>query len=451
VRYPGKGSFFSNIKGNFVPKNEIMLMALEFIDPSVKSSNMIVFHGPPGIGKKSCVAEFCKILHFGNTQVNAKDLDETNIEKLFYFITTKSETQKIVLNIDSIENIMNDKKNRNLARILIRNVRGLKNNGNITVIFTTRLSPEAVGKFFDLKIEKNIAFDFPTKEEVRDLIDFYKSKSKNSIVINEQNLNDLADMCAYSISYADIKDIFSEAVLISRHSKNSGDGKITNEIITEAFLKKRFGPKLLINISNKKKYTTAIHESGHILGFILSKNFRPIYSSIDPRGDYAGITLGAPNNYGVADEGHAIEKVVCLLMGRAAEERYFNIISFGALDDIQKSRKIAQGLHDVCRIRFSVREEDLDFCLIAAHETAVEIISQNDEFMKKMSAHLYKKKEINSEGIAAISECVKPVDIREEFLKKAKEIKERQTASSPLPTKKTESSEKKIDVAKKIA
>jgi cell division protease FtsH len=91
----------------------------------------------------------------------------------------------------------------------------------------------------------------------------------------------------------------------------------------------------------------AVHEMGHALAALRSKNIDPVHRvSIIPRGAAAlGMTMVRPleDRYTIT-EPELRDRLVFSLGGRVAEEVVFGEISTGAADDLQRATEIARAM-----------------------------------------------------------------------------------------------------------
>ena len=96
-------------------------------------------------------------------------------------------------------------------------------------------------------------------------------------------------------------------------------------------------------ISVKEKEIIAYHEVGHAIVAKLLPNSDPVHKvSILPRGMALGYTLQLPieDKYLVSSE-EIVDQLTVLLGGRAAEKFFFNEITSGAQNDIERATLLA--------------------------------------------------------------------------------------------------------------
>jgi cell division protease FtsH len=97
-------------------------------------------------------------------------------------------------------------------------------------------------------------------------------------------------------------------------------------------------------ISNKEKNMIAYHESGHaILGLKLPSAQTVQKVTIVPRGQAGGYVLMTPDHDRFLEtKGELLDEITGLLGGRVSEEIFFDDITTGAHNDIEKATHIAR-------------------------------------------------------------------------------------------------------------
>ena len=160
-------------------------------------------------------------------------------------------------------------------------------------------------------------------------------------------------------SGADLANIVNEAALravrMHRHAINQSDMFESVEVIIAGQQRKN-------HIMNKEeREIVAFHEIGHALVAAKQKNTQPVQKiTIIPRTSGAlGYTMQMPEEeHFLMKKDEMIAEIVTLLGGRAAEEVYFNTITTGASNDIEKATgKVSSRLLDFI---FGPKEEETD-------------------------------------------------------------------------------------------
>ncbi len=161
-------------------------------------------------------------------------------------------------------------------------------------------------------------------------------------------------------SGADLANLVNEAALLAARY----DRAYVDQAELEASIEKVMaGPERKSRvISKREKEIVAVHESGHALvGFFLP-GADPVHKiSIIPRGfGSLGYTMMMPTeDKNLHTEQELLDRITGLLGGRVAEEIYFQQITSGAQDDLEKATHMAQVM--VCELGMSKKLGHLTF------------------------------------------------------------------------------------------
>lgn len=143
---------------------------------------------------------------------------------------------------------------------------------------------------------------------------------------------------------ADLANLLNEAALLSAR-----DGKkaIDMESLQKALIKIGVGTEKKTRvISDKEKYITAYHESGHAILFEVLSELDPVHSiSIIPTGMAGGYTMPLPGEDKMyMTKLYMEQEIISLLGGRAAEALVIKDITTGASNDIERATAMARGM-----------------------------------------------------------------------------------------------------------
>jgi len=145
-------------------------------------------------------------------------------------------------------------------------------------------------------------------------------------------------------SGADLRNILNEAALLAARA---GRTAVTSIEAKEACDKVRYGKeRRSLEIDNKEKETTAVHESGHAVVALIVKHADPVDKvTIIPRGLSLGATHFMPKknrvNYWKRE---IIDQLAVLMGGRVAEEVFLGDISSGAQMDISQATRLVRSM-----------------------------------------------------------------------------------------------------------
>ena len=167
--------------------------------------------------------------------------------------------------------------------------------------------------------------------------------SKGKPLAPEVDLKVVAQTTA-GFTGADLANLLNEAALLSAR-----DGKkaIDMESLQKALIKIGVGTEKKTRvISEKEKYITAYHESGHAILFEVLSELDPVHSiSIIPTGMAGGYTMPLPGEDKMyMTKLYMEQEIVSLLGGRAAEALVIKDVTTGASNDIERATAMARGM-----------------------------------------------------------------------------------------------------------
>lgn len=143
---------------------------------------------------------------------------------------------------------------------------------------------------------------------------------------------------------ADLANLLNEAALLTARANKSA---VDMEEIQKALIKIGVGTEKKTRvISEKEKYITAYHESGHAILFEVLSELDPVHSiSIIPTGMAGGYTMPLPGEDKMYMTKMFMEQeIISLLGGRAAEYIVIKDITTGASNDIERATAMARNM-----------------------------------------------------------------------------------------------------------
>ncbi|PKC04527.1 ATP-dependent metallopeptidase Hfl [Rhizophagus irregularis] len=159
-----------------------------------------------------------------------------------------------------------------------------------------------------------------------------------------ENINNLSNRLAAltpGFSGADIANVCNEAALIAaRYQKDS----VTEEHFEQAIDRVVAGLERKSRVlSPEEKKTVAYHEAGHaVAGWFLEHADPLLKVTIIPRGVAAlGYAQYLPKDQYLYSTAQLLDRMCMTLGGRVSEQIFFNIITTGAHDDLQRVTKLA--------------------------------------------------------------------------------------------------------------
>ncbi|HIP26851.1 MAG TPA: ATP-dependent metallopeptidase FtsH/Yme1/Tma family protein [Flavobacteriaceae bacterium] len=310
--------------------------------------------GPPGTGKTllaKAVAGEAKVPFFS---LSGSDFVEmfvgvgaSRVRDLFKQAAQKSPSIIFIDEIDAIgrsrgKNNMtggNDERENTLNQLLTE-MDGFGTDTNVIVIAATNRADVLdkalmrAGRF-----DRQIYVDLPDLNERKEIFQVHIKPLKLNDDVNLEFLSKQTP----GFSGADIANLCNEAALIAaRNDKKSvyhQDFLDATDRIVGGLEKKN---KL---ITIKEKTTVAYHEAGHAtVGWMLEHAFPLVKVTIVPRGQSLGAAWYLPEERMLVSKQQMLDEMCATLGGRAAEKVSFDVITTGALSDLEKVMKQARAM-----------------------------------------------------------------------------------------------------------
>jgi cell division protease FtsH len=143
-------------------------------------------------------------------------------------------------------------------------------------------------------------------------------------------------------SGADLANLMNEAAISATRDRSSAIERRHVEFARDKILMgaERHG----FMMDEDERYTTAVHEAGHVAVGLTVKNGDPVHKvSILPRGRALGVTQSLPERDRLMKKREYLEDQIAMLLGgRAAELVLLNTMTAGASNDIERAVEIAR-------------------------------------------------------------------------------------------------------------
>lgn len=313
----------------------------------------VLLVGPPGTGKTllaRAVAGEAKVPFFS---ISGSDFVEmfvgvgaARVRDLF---NQAKQNAPCIIFIDELDAIgrqrgvhlgpANDEREQTLNALLVE-MDGFEANAGIIVLAATN-RPEILDRALlrPGRFDRQVVVDSPDIDGREAIL---KVHSRNKKLAKDVDLRKIAAVTA-GFSGADLANVLNEAALLAARRKAK---EISQRDLEEAIEKVVAGPERKsrrLNPDEKKR--VAYHEVGHAVVAAYCENADPVHKiSIVPRGRAAlGYTMQLPTeDQFLLTRSELLDRIRCLLGGRAAEELVFGEVSTGAQNDLERATALAR-------------------------------------------------------------------------------------------------------------
>lgn len=143
-------------------------------------------------------------------------------------------------------------------------------------------------------------------------------------------------------SGADLANLLNESAIYATRNNSESIARSHVEFARDKIL--MGAERLGFMMDDDERYTTAVHEAGHVAVGLAVKNGDPIHKvSILPRGRALGVTQSLPERDRLMKKREYLEDQIAMLLGgRAAEQVLLDTMTAGASNDIERAVEIAR-------------------------------------------------------------------------------------------------------------
>ncbi|MCR4949878.1 MAG: ATP-dependent zinc metalloprotease FtsH [Solobacterium sp.] len=248
-----------------------------------------------------------------------------------------------------------DEREQTLNQLLVE-MDGMEENTGVVVIAATNrpdvLDPALLraGRF-----DRQITVALPDRKGREAIL---RVHSRNKHFANDIDLGALAKRTP-GFSGADLENVLNEAAIMAVRDNAE---EIRMKHIDEAIDRVMMGPAKVSRVYDEKtKKLIAYHESGHaIVGLFLEHAQVVQKVTIIPRGQAGGYNLMTPEEDKMLDTKNDLMATITSFMGgRVAEEMFFDDVTTGASNDIERATNIAKdmvtlyGMSDLGPIKYN--------------------------------------------------------------------------------------------------
>lgn len=254
-----------------------------------------------------------------------------------------------------------DEREQTLNQLLVE-MDGMEENTGVVVIAATNrpdvLDPALLraGRF-----DRQITVSLPDRKGREAIL---KVHARNKHFAEDIDLGALAKRTP-GFSGADLENVLNEsAIMAVRHNET----EITMADIDEAIDRVMMGPaKVSKTYDDKTKKLVAYHESGHAIVGLFMENAQVVQKvTIIPRGQAGGYNLMTPKEEKMMNtKNDLLATITSFMGGRVAEELFFDDVTTGASNDIERATNIAKdmvtlyGMSDLGPIKYNSGSENV--------------------------------------------------------------------------------------------
>ncbi len=310
--------------------------------------------GPPGTGKTllaKAVAGEAEVPFFS---LSGSDFVEmfvgvgaSRVRDLFSQAKQKAPCIVFIDEIDAIgrargrnANFGGNDERENTLNQLLTEMDGFDTNTGVIILAATNRAD-----ILDSALLRAGRFDRQVHVELPDLIEREAIFNVHLLPLKVKKNLDLSFLAKQTpgFSGADIANICNEAALIAARKNNKEVGRqdfldAVDRIIGGLEKKNKI-------ITKQEKRTIAYHEAGHATVSWMLEHAHPLIKvTIVPRGQALGAAWYLPKERQITTEEQIFDELCATMGGRAAEEIFFQKISTGALNDLEKVAKQAYAM-----------------------------------------------------------------------------------------------------------
>ena len=334
-----------------------------------------------------------------------------------------------------------DEREQTLNQLLVE-MDAMEDNTGIVVIAATNrpdvLDPALLraGRF-----DRQITVSLPDRKGREAILNVH---ARNKHFAKDINLDALAKRTP-GFSGADLENVLNEAAILAVRENAE---EIDMGHIDEAIDRVMMGPaKVSRTYDEKTKKLVAYHESGHAIVGLFLENAQVVQKvTIIPRGQAGGYNLMTPKEEKMMNtKNDLMASITSYMGGRVAEEMFFDDVTTGAVNDIERATNLAKdmvtlyGMSDLGPIKYNSGNENVflgrDYnspnnvsgevayeidqevrkIVNGCHDKAMEIIRAHSDELERIAAALIEYETLTAEQIQRV---VKGEDISSDFSSK---------------------------------
>ena len=335
----------------------------------------ILLCGPPGTGKTLLAKAVAGEANVPFYSISGSDFVEmfvgvgaSRVRDMFH---QAQQTAPCMIFIDEIDAVGrqrgagfgggHDEREQTLNQLLVE-MDGMQDNSGIVVIAATNrpdvLDPALLraGRF-----DRQIIVSLPDRKGRCAILAVH---ARNKQISKDVDLDALAKRTP-GFSGADLENVLNEAAILAVRDNVNQIGMVQ---IDEAIDRVMMGPaKTSRTYDEKTKKLVAYHEAGHAVIGLLLDNAQVVQKvTIIPRGQAGGYNLMTPKEEKMMNtKNDLLATITSFMGGRTAEEMFFDDVTTGASNDIERATNIAKdmvtlyGMSDLGPIKYNAGSENV--------------------------------------------------------------------------------------------
>jgi cell division protease FtsH len=313
----------------------------------------VLLVGPPGTGKTLLGKAVAGEAHVPFFSLSGSDFVEmfvgvgaARVRDLFQQAKAKAPCIVFIDELDAIGRqrgvhvgAVNDEREQTLNQLLVE-MDGFAPNAGVIVLAATN-RPDVLDRALlrPGRFDRQVVVDAPDLDGREAIL---RVHARGKPLARDVDLRRIAQATP-GFSGADLANAINEAALLA--ARHNGK-EITQHDLEEAVEKVVAGPERKSRrLREEEKRRVAYHEVGHALVAAYSRFADPVHKiSIIPRGRAAlGYTLQLPaDDQFLMTRSELLDRIRCLLGGRAAEEVVFSEVTTGAENDLERATALAR-------------------------------------------------------------------------------------------------------------
>lgn len=421
---PNEKLTFNDVAGIDEVRDQIQEIVELFRDSSKiiamggKIPRGILLNGPPGTGKTLLAKVTAQECDANFIHSSGSDFVEVFVgvgaKRVREIFKQARDMAPCILFIDEIDAVAgkrgmdnNSEREQTLNQLLVE-LDGFNGRENILVIAATnqidKLDPAILrpGRF-DRRVEVHL----PDEVGREKILKVYINKAKTD---NNINISDIARATS-GFSGADLANLVNESILLAARTDKNFIVQADLILAKDRIL---MGAERRIKMNEEDQKQTAFHEIGHAFICHHLKLAKLVNVSIVPRGRALGVTQMESEDILTLKKDKAIFQLAMMMGGRAAEKIFFDHLSTGAQNDLQRAWNLTLnmvshwGMSDLGPISIDANsyrmlsestkqkiDEEIIRTIKAAEALAEQIINDNKQMIEDLSMYLLEKQTIS--------------------------------------------------------